>query len=215
MPELAFRVEGVEPAPQSAAPQLYFKLRISQRPGDPPIQTIALRCQVRIEPARRRYSAGEQDRLFELFAEPARWGQTLRGLLWTNVSTNVMGFGDSIVTDLPVPCTADFNVAVAKYFYALEEGEIPLSLLFSGTIFYQDADRLQVAQIPWDKEATYRLPVSIFREAMDRHFPNSEWLMLQRDVFERLYAYRRRMGLTTWEQALERLLEAAEAEVMP
>ena len=36
---------------------------------------------------------------------------------------------------LPVPLTYDFEVATAKYFHGLEDGEIPLLLLFSGTIF--------------------------------------------------------------------------------
>ena len=60
--------------------------------------------------------------------------------------------------DLPVPCSFDFNVAATKYFYGLEGGEVPLAFLFSGTVFYRDADDfLQMEQIPWSKEAEYRL----------------------------------------------------------
>src|SRR5262249_35234907 len=151
----------------------------------PPVHTVVLRCQVRIEPARRRYGAAEQDKLLDLFGEPARWGQTVRSMLWTHTSVVVPSFTGSIVADLPLPCTYDFNVAAAKYFYALEAGEVPLTLLFSGTIFYEGADGgLQVAQVPWDREAAFRLPVQVWKDTMEHYYPNSAWLGLRRDVFE-------------------------------
>ena len=104
--------------------------------------------------------------------------------------------------DLPVPCTFDFNVAATKYFNALEEGEVPLSLLFSGTVFQDVTDSgLQVAQIPWDREATFRLPVQVWKEMMDHYYPNSAWLCLRKDVFDRLQQYKSKQGLPTWEQA--------------
>jgi hypothetical protein len=45
---------------------------------------------------------------------------------------------------------------------------------------------------------------------MDQHYPNSAWLSLRREVFDRLSTYKSRQGLPTWEDALERLLSAAE-----
>jgi hypothetical protein len=212
MPDLSFQVEKAEPEPFAAAPLLLFKLRISQSPtGAVPIHAIVLRCQIRIEPARRRYNGKEPERLLDLFGTPDRWSQTLRPMLWTHTSVMVPPFTDHIVVDLPVPCTFDFNVAAAKYFYALEEDVVPLSLLFSGTLF-QDVEEvgLQVEQIPWDKEATFRLPVSVWKKMMERYYPNSAWLCLRRDVFDRLYEYKSRQGLPTWEQALERLLPPAD-----
>jgi hypothetical protein len=41
---------------------------------------------------------------------------------------------------------------------------------------------------------------------MDHYYPNSAWLCLRKDVFDRLYEYKRQRGLPTWEQALESLL---------
>ena len=121
---------------------------------------MALRCQVQIEATRRRYGPEEQARLVDLFGEPDRWSRTLRTLLWAHASAVVPSFTGSTLVELPVPCTFDFNVAATKYFHSLEHGEVPLSLQFSGTIFYAAEDGgLQVAQIPWDKEANYRLPV--------------------------------------------------------
>jgi hypothetical protein len=210
MPELNFHVDGAEAVPFAAAPLLALKLRVEQAAGENvPVHAVALRCQIRIEPGRRRYGTAEQDRLLDLFGEPARWGQTCRGMLWTHTSVIVPPFTDQTVVDLPVPCTFDFNVAATKYFYALEAGDVPLGLLFSGTIFYEgEGGALRVAQIPWDREAAYRLPVQVWKDMMERYYPNSAWLCLRRDVFERLYDYKRRRGLPTWEPVLESLLGA-------
>ena len=47
---------------------------------------------------------------------------------------------------MPVVCTYDFEVVSVKYFSALGDGDIPLTFLFSGTIFYEgDEENLQVA----------------------------------------------------------------------
>lgn len=193
--------------PFAAAPLLAIKLRIVNENAAEPIHTIALRCQIQIEATRRRYNAQEQERLLDLYGEPERWGQTLRTMLWTHTSVVVPPFTSSTLVDLPVPCTFDFNVAATKYFAGLEDGEVPLSLLFSGTIFYEaDDGALQVGQISWEKEARYRLPVRVWKEMMDFYYPNSAWLYLRRDVFERFYQYKMRCGLPTWEQALESLL---------
>jgi hypothetical protein len=217
MPELSFTVERAEPVPFSAAPLLSFKLRIVQSgtAAAPPIHAVALRCQVRIEPARRRYDAPEQERLLDLFGAPERWGHTLRPMLWTHTSTVVPPFHGVTVADLPVSCSYDFNVAATKYFAALADGDVPLLLLFSGTVFYEAEDgALQAAQIPWDREAAFRLPVRVWRDLMEHYYPNSAALQLRKDVFDRLALYKGRHGLLTWEQAIESLL-ADEERVSP
>jgi hypothetical protein len=118
--------------------------------------------------------------------------------------------------DLTVPCSGDFCLAATKYFEALDGGDLPLCFLFSGTIFHEaDDGGLQVAQIPWEKETTYRLPVATWRELMETYYPNCAWLLLRRDVFEGLARYKNRQGLITWEQAMERLLAAAEEPATP
>jgi hypothetical protein len=211
MPDLNFQVEKAEPVPFAAGPLLHFKVRICRTAGTAaePIQSVALRCQIRIEPARRPYGGQEQERLCDLFDRPERWGRTLRPMLWTHANVVVPPFTDGTVVDLPVPCTFDFNVAATKYFDALEGGDVPLSLLFSGTIFYEaDGLGLQVSQIPWEKEAAFRLPVRVWKDMMDLYYPNTAWLCLRKDVFDRLQFYKRSHGLPTWEDALERLLPA-------
>jgi hypothetical protein len=207
MPDLSFQVERAKVERFAAAPLLQFELRITQRAPAVPIHAIALRCQIRIEPARRRYEGQERERLLDLFDTPDRWSQTLRPMLWTHTSAIVGPFTASIVVDLPVPCTFDFNVAATKYFHALEEGEVALSLLFSGTVFHEVEEAgLQVAQIPWEKEASFRLPVAVWKEMMELYYPNSAWLCLRRDVFDRLSQYKSGHRFLTWEQALESLL---------
>jgi hypothetical protein len=216
MPDLSFDIEGAESVPHSAAPLLALKLRISNLPADQSIHSVSLRCQVQIEATRRRYAPEEQDKLHDLFGEPERWGRTLRSMLWMNTNLAVPGFTGSTVADLQLPCTFDFNIATTKYFHALETGDIPLCLLFSGTVFYGgEQGALQVAQIPWSSEVNYRIPSAIWRQMMDIHYPNSAWLCLQRDTFDRLYQYKVRHGIPTWEQVLDKLVSSKEEDEVP
>ena len=91
---------------------------------------------------------------------------------------------------------------------------VSLLFLFNGSIFYVTPEgRLQVEPISWNTECGYRLPVQRWRELMEQHYPNSAWLCLRREVFERLYAFKRRHALTSWEETVELLLrETAGAE---
>lgn len=214
MPDLNFEVEGAEAVPFTAAPLLAFKLRLTNREVAQVIQSVALRCQIQIEATHRKYVAKEQERLLDLFGQPERWGRTLRSMLWTHASVIVTPFAGTTTVDLPVPCSFDFNVAAVKYFAGLEDGDVPLNLMFSGTIFYEsDEGGLQVEQIPWDKEAKYRLPIKVWKEMMDIYYPNTAWLCLQRDVFDRLSRYKMEHGIPSWEQALERLLDSESCEI--
>ena len=212
MPDLHFQVEDAFATPNAAVPQLTFKVLITNREPEP-IHSIALRAQVQIEPVRRRYTPAEQERLQELFGEPERWSKSVHPLLWTNANVTVTAFTGSTVVDIPVPCTFDFNVAITKYIHGLEGGELPISLLFSGTVFHAGQVGLQIAQIPWDREASYKLPIRAWKEMMDQHYPNTAWLCIERDVFDRLAEYKARNNIATFEQALERALGlAAEAK---
>lgn len=207
MPDLDFQVEGTEVEPYAAAPTLNFKLRVANADPTELVHSVMLRCQIQIEATRRQYNPAEQERLLDLLGEPDRWSHTLRTMLWTHASVVIAPFTGVTLVDIPVPCTFDFNVAATKYFAALEAGEVPLVLQFSGTIFYAAEDgALQATQISWSKEGRYRLPIAVWQEMMDVHYPNTAWLCLRRDVFERLHQYKMRRGIPTWEQTLERLL---------
>ena len=213
MPDLDFRIEDAEVLEYAAVPTLLFKLRVENL-GDENIRSVSLNTQVRIAATQRHYEAPEQDRLLELFGTPERWGTTLRSLLWTHTVVQVPAFSGSTVVDMPVTCTYDLEVVAAKYFHALEGGEVPLEFLFSGTVFYAGEDgRMQINRISWEKEAEFRMPVRLWKDMMEHYFPNSAWLRLRRDAFDRLQDYRTRMGLPTWEAAVESLLQASEEEV--
>lgn len=208
MPDLSISVTQAEVVPFTASPTLAFKLRIANADPIEKIHTVVLRCQIQIEVARRKYSPDEQEHLRDLFGEPARWGQTLRNLLWTNTSVVVPQFAGVTSVILPVPCTFDFSVATTKYFSGLTDGEIPVCLMFSGTVFYADPEgSLQVAPISWDKETKFRVPLATWKDMMDAFYPNVAWLCLRRDVFEELHRYKVERGIPTWEQTFESMLE--------
>jgi hypothetical protein len=214
MPKLSFRIESAEAVPFAAQPLLALKLRIANADSQETIHTIALRAQIQIEANRRQYEPSEKRSLRDLFDQPERWGQTLRPMLWTHASVVVPSFQGETVADLQVPCTFDFNVAATKYFHAVSDGDIPLNLLFSGTVFYMDQEgALQVAPVSWNSEARYRMPVRVWREMMDLYYPNSAWLCFRRDVFERLYEYKVQHAIPTWEQAFEALLAIEQVPV--
>ena len=209
MPDLQLTIEGAEAVPFAAAPLLSFKVRITNLADEEIVHTIAMRAQIQIEVTRRKYDPTEQERLRDLFGEPDRWGQTLRNMLWTHASVVVPRFTGSIVAEIPVPCTFDFNVAATKYFHGLSSGDLPLCFQFSGNVFYQGEEgMLQVAPIPWDKDAKYRLPVKAWKNLMETYYPNSVWLALHRDTFEKLLQFKTREGIPTWEEAIERALSA-------
>ena len=207
VPELAFAVLDAAPLPHAAAPTLAFSLRIDC-PDGPPVRSILLDTQVQIAARRRAYDERAQARLFELFGPVKDWGGTLRTLLWTRTTLAVPPFTGTTVVELPVPCTYDLEVAASRYLDALGDGEVPLELLFSGTVFYAGAGgRLQAARISWEGDAEYRLPVRVWRATMDAHFPGTAWLRLPKASFDRLCAYRARHALPGWEETVDALLE--------
>jgi len=214
MPDLNFQVERAEAVSNSASPLLALKLRLTTSDPNETIHTVALRCQIQIETTRRKYTQEDQARLRDLFDDPSRWSQTLKNLLWTHASIVVPSFQGTTVVDLPVPCTFDFNVAATKYFDGLCDGEVPICVQFSGTVFYASPQgSLQVAPISWDKETRFKLPVRVWRDMMESYYPNSAWLCLHKDAFDRLHQYKIRHGIPTWEEAIESLVPSEETVI--
>jgi Family of unknown function (DUF6084) len=204
---IEFDVESASVLEHAAAPTLSFDLAL-ESPGD--IRSVALNVEIRIAATRRAYAEAEQQRLVELFGRPEDWGRNLHAIHWTTLNVTVPAFSGRTVAELKVPCSYDVEVAGARYMNALEDGRVPLEFLFSGAVFHTDEGRLQVARIGWDKECDFRLPVSLWREAMDRHFPGAAWLRLDRDSYERLAAYKARHTHLTWERTIDALLAEAD-----
>ena len=205
MSTLGFEVTGARPDPSALAPTLRLGLRITIAP-DQQVQSMLLRCQVRVVPARRRYDADEQARLVDLFGAPHRWSETLQAFPLAHVTLPVRGFAGTADVTMPVELSYDLEVAAGKYLHALRDGTIPLVLLFSGTVFHRTSAGLQVEQIPWDREASFDLPVSVWTAALDTHFPGTGWLRLRRDTIDALQAYKARHALATWDDAVTHLL---------
>ena len=208
MAELSFDFIGAQAERYAVVPSFTLRLRISETTGQR-VEAIALRCQIRIEPMRRRYTDAEAERLNDLFGETQRWSDTLKPLQFAMLNAMVASFTGSTQIDLPVPFTYDLEIASTRYFSALDAGEIPLLMLFSGTIFGSADGRLQVQQVPWSKEATFRLPVSVWRDSIDAHFPNSAWIRMSRQTLDELIRFKNRKALPTWDATVAALLAEA------
>lgn len=213
MTELQFTVRDIAPEPFAASPVLTVRLDVEEASGAV-VHAAALRVQVRIEPQRRAYSDEEGDALLDLFGRRARWADTVRPFLWTHCVTLVPGFTGRTEVDLPLPCTYDFEVSASKYLAALNDGVVPLVLLFSGTVFTRGESGFSVQQVPWHTEANYRMPVRVWRQLMDEHFPNSAWIRLGREQFSALHQFKTDHALLGWDDTVGLLLERA-TEVVP
>jgi hypothetical protein len=205
MSELAFTVLDVTPQRHAAAPHLLFRLRVTESTGAV-VHALALRCQLRIEPQRRPYDDREREGLTDLFGTADRYATTMKPFLWTHASTMVQGFEGSTQVELPVAVTYDFEVAGTKYLQALRDGEVPLALLFSGTVFTRGTTGFAVEQLSWTCEAGCRMPVAVWRDLMDLYFPGAGWIRLDRATLDALSRFRAERGLTSWEATVAELL---------
>ncbi|GAA5164062.1 DUF6084 family protein [Pseudonocardia eucalypti] len=203
-----FACLDARPDLRSAGPGMLLDLRITVDPGQR-VHSLALRTQIRIEPRRRRYTPAEAEQLVDLFGELPRWGETLHPLQLCTVSTMVTGFAGQTTTEVSVPLSYDIDVAATRYLHGLDDGDVPLLLLFSGTVFYAGPEGVQVGLVSWSEEATFRLPVAIWRAAMDAHFPGTAWLRLRRETLDALLAYRSAHAIPSWDDVLHRLLKDA------
>ncbi|HST78630.1 MAG TPA: DUF6084 family protein [Verrucomicrobiae bacterium] len=207
MPELRFQVQSVAAAGDSFEPELVFALRIENAAAGESIESISLNTQIHIDPARRSYTADEQRELQELFGERERWASTMRPFFWSNALFTVSAFKGSTVTDLLVRCSRYPDDAAAKYFHALCEGEAPLELLFSGTVFYCSGGPVQVAFIPWSARAACRVPVQLLQQAAGALKANSI-----HSIDSRLDGHanpQMPMTVPTWHQILEQAISAS------
>ncbi len=214
MAELVFDCLDARPDPAAATPTVLLRVRIADTAGGR-IYAVALRCQLRAEPQRRRYSDTEAEALQDLFGARSRWGVTLKPFQLGLISTVVPGFNGSTEVDLALPCSYDFDVAANKYLYALETAAVPLLMLFSGSVFEYGPGGVSVQPVPWQAECHFDLPVAAWKETMAQHFPGTSWLRLNLDTFDELHRYRIRHQLVSWDDAVNRLLAEASAPATP
>ena len=210
--DLAFDVVDVVPEPYALTPILNARISVTAS-SDEPVHAIALRCQVRIEPLRRGYSDEEAAGLIDLFGPRQRWATTQRTFLWQHCAAMVPGFTGTTEVTLPLQCTYDFEVAATKYLHALRDGTLPLQFLFSGTVFVAGQRGFSVEQVPWDREDRYDMPVTVWRQLIGQHYPNSGWARLSHDTMAALAAFKSAHGLLDIDEAVTALLAAAAEEV--
>lgn len=209
MSGLDFSVLDVFADPYTAAPQLTARLRVEEDSGER-VHAIVLSCQVRVEPQRRGYDADEAERMRGLFGGRDRWAETLKPFQWMRCDTTVQGFTGSTEAEIALPCTYDFDVTGSRYLHALREGSVPLTLLFSGTVFTRGSTGFGVRQVPWDREARYLMPVEVWRRMMAAHFPHTGWIRLDHDMIDRVAGFRARRGLISWDETVRVLLDGAD-----
>ncbi len=209
-PEPLFEITGAAHIAFAATPTMLFSAIVSD-PSDHEIQSIALTVQVMIDPARRGYDPETRARLAELFGPPATWAPSTSGLAWARVSANVAGFTGSTPFGIEVPCTYDLEVAAAKYFYAVQDGEIPLSFHFNGTVFFHGPERrLQVVPVPWSCTAQYRMPVAAWRAMIAEHYPGGGWVRVDESTLAALNDRRSARGMPSFAACIAELLELAD-----
>jgi Family of unknown function (DUF6084) len=208
----SFTVVDVAPEPYAITPTLTARIAVSV-PDDQPVHAIALRCQVRIDPLRRGYSDEEAAGLTDLFGPRERWATSQHTFLWQHCSAMVPGFTGTTEVPLALECTYDFEVSAAKYLHALRDGLVPLQFLFSGTVFMAGQHGFSVQQVPWDCEDRHDMPVSVWRDLIQQHYPGSGWVRLGHDTMAALNAYKSARGLLGLDDAVTELLAHAREEV--
>jgi Family of unknown function (DUF6084) len=215
-PGLSFKVVDVAPEPYAVTPVLTARVSVTGA-DDQPVHAIALRCQVRIDPLRRGYSDDEAAGLTDLFGPRERWATTQHTFLWQHCAAMAPGFTGTTEIPLGLECTYDFEVAAAKYLHSLRDGVLPLQFLFSGTVFRAGFQAglhgFSVQQIPWDCEDRYNMPVSVWRDLIQQHYPNSGWVRVGHQTVAALAAYKSERGLLGLDDTITELLAQAHEEV--
>lgn len=205
---VAFEIAGASAKPHAASPTISFDVRVTCSES---VEAMVLRAEVRIEPQWRQYDGREQQLLDDMFGAPERWGTTLRALAWADVPAIVTGFNRETQTRVEVPCTYDFEVTATRFFHALSGGDVPVRMLFSGAIFYAGATGFWCERVPWSAEAAYRMPLSVWRDAMRACYGTDALLRVKAETLQHLHRLRALGGALSWDELFERLAGAGEA----
>jgi hypothetical protein len=201
MIDLGFNVRGLSMLPFAATPQLVLELEIR---ADRPVHSIMLQGQLRVDVAERDYNDATLERLQDAFGLPDCWGRMMTSLQWTRLHRVVPAFENSTRVEMLLPCSYDFGLAITKYFDALDEGDIPMTMALSGTVLHGPGR--EVSPVPLDKEVKFELPLHLWQETVHHYYPNCVWICLNKEVFDQFHTFKRLSGSPSWDQALTRLL---------
>jgi hypothetical protein len=207
IPAPEFAVSGVESDPHAAAPLLRFLVDVAD-PSEREVYTIALTAQVQIDADRRAYDPGTRERLHDLFGEPDQIPRTAGAIQVGRVETLVPGFRGTGRFALSVPLSGDVELAVTRYLVSLQDGTVPLTFLFSGSIFYcGEADRLQVTLVPWSCEARFRLRLATWRDLIERRYAASGFVRVRAETLAALRRRRTERGFPTFDATIADALQ--------
>ena len=99
-------------------------------------------------------------------------------------------------------------MAAAKYFYALSDGEAPLSFHFNGTVFFRERmTACRSSPCPGAPPPPFRMPVATWRAMMTEHYPGGGWVRLSAETLERLNRRRATRGQPSFDACIAELLE--------
>ncbi len=204
---VTFKITGASAKPHAASPTISFDVRVTSSES---VEAMVLRAEIRIEPQWRRFDGQEQQLLDDMFGAPERWGTTLRTLAWADLPAIVTGFNGETQTRIDVPCTYDFDVTATRFFHALSDGDVPVRMLFSGAIFYAGDRGFWCERVPWSAEAAYRMPVTVWRDAMRACYGTDAILRVKAETLQKLHRLRALGGALSWDALLERLAGVGE-----
>lgn len=179
MPDFSFSIERAHVVGADAQRAIALRVRIVVAPPETHVYSLSLHYGVQIDAMRRHYAADEQQRLISLFGPVGCWYGTLHSLPWLTGTAQVPAFiGESLI-ELLLPCRGEVSFAVKRYLEALSFGEALLVASFSGAGFVaSDSLPMQMSRIPWDRQATFRLPLRVWHEATERNAPAQNVLHL-------------------------------------
>lgn len=208
MPDLDFEIISADVKPQAAVPTIVFNLQITNDIEDEEIYAVGLKSQIRIEAVHRKYDEEAKSLLREVFGKPERWDENLKSLYWKQVTIPVPRFTGQTQVEIPLECSEDLSTSVGKYFYAIEEGEVPLTFIFKGSVFYKGSeDTIQVTPVPWEKEASYNMSISVWNNLREAYFPDSKYLRVSHELFDKLYTYKTKSIHPTLNKCLGSLVD--------
>jgi hypothetical protein len=186
-------------------PTLAFTIRIAELTGAN-VHAIALRCQIRIEPRRRRYTDTETDRLVDLFGEASRWTETLQPMQLATVSAWCPGSparparsfgavqlrpGDRVDAVLPRARGRNGGAAVAGS---------------AAQCSSRTAADTRSSSCRGRRSRGTACRWLLWRDMVERDFPNSGWLRCSRETLEALAATAPGTRCPTWEHTIRSLL---------
>jgi Family of unknown function (DUF6084) len=202
---VTFAITGAHAKSRAATPTICLGLNVRSPER---VEAMVLRAEIRIEPQWRNYSPEEQALLNDIFGAPERWGTTLRAFSWADLPAVVTAFEGETPARIEVPCTYDFDVTATRFLHALSDGHIPLRILFSGAIFYAGPKGFSCERVPWSAEASYRMPASVWRDAMRVCYGSDALLRVKAETLEHLHRMRALTGALSWDELFERSIGA-------